>query len=79
MNLSAAIHSKLIPENTITEIRWTAWNDTNQITGIISLNPADPDMFVPIERVDYDMLLEWVNKKLDLPQIEKQLKGVSHA
>lgn len=79
MNLSAAIHSKTIPENAITEIRWVAWNDTNEVSGIISLNPADPENFVPIERVDYNMLLEWTNKQLDLPQIEKQLKGVSHA
>ena len=73
MNLSASIHSKIIPENAITEIQWVAWSDTNEITGIISLDPADPKNFVPIERVDYAMLLEWANKKLDLLQIEKQL------
>ena len=73
MNLSAAVHSKTIPENAITEIRWVAWNDTKEVSGIISLTPADPEKFIPIERVDYNTMLKWVSEKLDLSQIEKQL------
>jgi hypothetical protein len=73
MNFSVSIHSKLIPENAITEIRWVAWNSTNEVSGIISLTPANPEKFIPIERVDYNTMLKWVSEKLDLSQIEKQL------
>lgn len=63
-------------ENVISAIHWIAEKNGVSIYGEQALDKPDLDLFIPFDKIDNEILISWIENKINTIQIESTLDGI---